>query len=136
MIFATTGNNLAVVQSSESETDFAFALTYRKRDFVILWTDVEEVDQPVSKKGDDTAEVIDDDDDDGDDDVLMTLTESKAKSDDAIINVSSADSVTFQVGDDDMSVSPVVIGEEKTKKSPAKRKRAPGKARAKKPKTG
>ena len=134
MIFATTGNNLAVVQSSESETDFAFALTHRKRDFVILWAKVEEVDQPVSKKGDDTAEVIDDDD--GDDDVLMTLTEPTAKSDDAIINVSSADSVTFQVGDDDMSVSPVVIGEEKTKKSPAKRKRAPGKARAKKPKTG
>ena len=95
---------------------------------------MEEVDQPVFKKGDDTAEVIDHDD--GDDDVLMTLTEPTAKSDDAIINVSSADSVTFQVGDDDMSVSPVVIGEEKTKKSPAKRKRAPGKARAKKPKTG
>ena len=94
---------------------------------------MEEVDQPVSKKGDDTAEVIDDD---GDDDVPMTLTESTAKSYDAIINVSSADSVTFKVGDDDMSESPIVIGEEKTKKPPAKRKRAPGKPRTKKAKTG
>ena len=92
---------------------------------------MEEVDKPASKKGEDTAEVIDDDDD-GDDDVLMTLPEPTAKSDNSVINVSSADSVTFKVGDEDTSDTPVVVGEEKAKKPPAKRKRA----RARKPKTG